>query len=246
MIFSAPSTSAGASAAQGRHAFVVPTFASTFLPPTPLHSLSIANMAPLLSRDSILSTLPLHQVSLSSARSLPVLNQPFIVSPGFTPVPAKTIGQVVVGKFVDLLLPSVASSEPEPRLLFDSRLVLPSTSKKPKHRVKDITTWMEAFSIYCLILTSFFPHLSKDLLQLILLILRTYRQFSSAYNRAFQEHAAAAKVVDWSSINIRLFNFNAAVSLEFPEPVGQVLLRSWSLCGLECIMSFCPSLFQLL
>ena len=159
--FSAPSTLAGASAAQGRPAFVVPTFVSTFLPPTPSDLLSIANMAPLLSQDSISSTLPLHQASLSSATSFPILNQSFIVGPGFTPVPAKTVGQVVAGKFVDLgdLFPSsVTSTEPEPQLLFDGCLVLTSTTKKPKRRVEDITTWMEAFSIYCLILTSFFPH----------------------------------------------------------------------------------------
>ena len=43
--FAAHYTSAGASAAQGRPAFVLPTFVSTFLPPNPSHSLSIANMA---------------------------------------------------------------------------------------------------------------------------------------------------------------------------------------------------------
>lgn len=205
-------------------------------------------MAPLLSQDSISSTLPLHQASLSSATLFPILNQSFIVGPGFTPVPAKTVGQVVAGKFVDLgdLLPSsVTSTEPEPQLLFDGRLVLTSTTKKPKRHVEDITTWMEAFSIYCLTFASFFLHRSKDLLQYKVLILRTYRQFSGkvwlAYDRAFREHAAAAKVVDWSSINVPLFNFHAAgasacgptaVSPEFPEPVGatssQILCRSWN------------------
>ena len=104
---------------------------------------------------------------------------------------------------------------------------------------------MEAFSIYCLILSSFFPHRSKDLLQYKLLILRTYCQFSGkvwlAYDRAFKEHAAAAKVVDWSSINVQLFNFYAAgasarepnaVHPEFPQLLGasssQILCRSWN------------------
>ena len=111
---------------------------------------------------------------------------------------------MVAGKFIDLgdLLPStVASAEPEPQLLFDGRLVLTSTPKKPKRRVEDIATWMEAFSVYCLIMISFFPHRSRDLLQYKLLILRTYRQLSGkvwlAYDRAFQEHATAANVVDW-------------------------------------------------
>ena len=130
-----------------------------------------------------------------------MLNQPFIVGPGFSPIPAKVVGQVVAGKFIDLgdLLPStVASAEPEPQLLFDGRLVLTSTPKKPKRRIEDKATWMEAFSVYCLIMISSFPRRSRDLLQYKLLILRTYRQFSGkvwlAYDRAFREHAAAANV----------------------------------------------------
>ena len=169
--------------AQGRPAFFVPTFVSTFLPPTPSHSLSISSMATTSSLESVSSAATLPEANISSATSLPVLNQPFIVGPGFSPVPAKVVGQVVAGKFIDLgdLLPStVASAEPEPQLLFDGRLVLTSTPKKPKRRVEDITTWMEAFSVYCLIMISFFPHRSRDLLQYKLLILRTYRQFSGS------------------------------------------------------------------
>ena len=246
--FAAHSTSAGASAAQGRPAFVVPTFVSTFLPPNPSHSLSIANMATTSSLESVSSAATLPQANISSATSFPVLNQPFIVGPGFSPVPAKVVGQVVAGKFIDLgdLLPStVASAEPEPQLLFDGRLVLTSTPKKPKRRVEDIATWMEAFSVYCLIMISFFLHRSRDLLQYKLLILRTYRQFSGkvwlAYDRAFREHAAAANVVDWSSINVQPFNFHAAGALargpnvsstDSSEPVGasasQILCKSWN------------------
>ena len=240
--FAAHSTSAGASAAQGRPAFVVPTFVSTFLPPNPSHSLSIANMATTSSLESVSSAATLPQANISSATSFPVLNQLFIVGP------AKVVGQVVAGKFTDLgdLLPStVASAEPEPQLLFDGRLVLTSTPKKPKRRVEDIATWMEAFSVYCLIMISFFPHRSRDLLQYKLLILRTYRQFSGkvwlAYDRAFREHAAAANVVDWSSINVQLFNFHAAgasargpnvSSPDSSEPAGasasQILCKSWN------------------
>ena len=235
-------------AAQGRPAFVVPTFVSTFLPPNPSHSLSIANMATTSSLESVSSAATLPLANISSATSFPVLNQPFIVGPGFSPIPAKVVGQVVAGKFIDLgdLLPStVASAEPEPQLLFDGRLVLTSTPKKPKRRVEDIATWMEAFSVYCLIMISFFPHRSRDLLQYKLLILRTYRQFSGkvwlAYDRAFREHAAAANVVDWSSINVQLFNFHAAgasargpnvSSTDSSEPAGasasQILCKSWN------------------
>ena len=32
------------------------------------------------------------------------------------------------------------------------------------------------------------------------------------YDRALREHAAAARLTDWSSINVQLFNFHAAGS----------------------------------
>ena len=98
---------------------------------------------------------------LSSLAQTPILHLPFVVGPGFSPVPAKLVSQIVAGKFVelhDLLCANLVLHEPEPQLLFDGRLVLTSTPKKPKRRVDDITSWLEAFSIYCLILSSHFPH----------------------------------------------------------------------------------------
>ena len=72
--FAAHSTSAGASAAQGRPALVVPTFVSTFLPPHPSHSLSIANMATTSSQDSVSSAATLPQANISSVTLFPMLN----------------------------------------------------------------------------------------------------------------------------------------------------------------------------
>ena len=184
---------------------VVPSFVSTFSNPllSPVDVPS-ANMA------AAGSTLP-----LASVLPQPPLHQPFIVGPGISPISGKLVGQIVTRKFVDLgdLLPTNSlSSEPEPQILFDGRLVLTPAPKKPKRRVEDITTWVEAFSIFCLVLTSYFPHRWKDLLQYQLLILRTYRQFNGrvwlAYYRALREHAAASHLTDWSSINVQLFKFS--------------------------------------
>ena len=99
-------------------------------------------------------------------------------------------------------------------MLFDGQLVLTSTPKKPKRRIEDIGSWLEAFSVYCLVLTSQFPHRWKDLQLYQLLILRNYRQFTSrvwlAYDWAFREHAAATNLTDWLTLDIQLFNFHAA------------------------------------
>lgn len=101
--------------------------------------------------------------------------------------------------------------------MFDGRFVFTSTPKKAKKRIEDIVSWMEAFSIFSLVLTTHFPHSWKDLCQYQLLILRTFQQFGNrvwlAYDRAFREHAAASNLVDWSEINVQLFNFHAAGAL---------------------------------
>ena len=73
----------------------------------------------------------------------PILHQPFVVGPGFSPVPAKLVSWIVAGKFVELhklLSTNLVLNEPEPQLLFDGRLALTSTPKKPKQHVDDITT----------------------------------------------------------------------------------------------------------
>ena len=145
------------SASQGRPSYVVPPLFLLFRLPTTC------------------AFGPSSSSSVSSLSSLPVLQQPFVVGPGFSPIPAKLVGQIVAGKFVDLselLSSNIASAEPEPQLYFEGRLVLTSTPKKPKRRIEDITSWLEAFSIYCLILASHFPHRWKYLMNYQLLILR--------------------------------------------------------------------------
>ena len=123
--------------------------------------------------------------------------------------------------------------------------------------MEDISSWCEAFAIFTLILTSSFPHRWKDLTCYKLLILGTYRQFSGrvwlAYDRAFREHAAAAGITDWSSMNVQLYNLCAAGASvrggldspfnELPEPSGaassQVVCRSWNRGRCSAQSAFC-------
>ena len=137
--------------------------------------------------------------------------------PSFSSILAKTVSQIVAGKYVDLgdlLSVNIVQTEPESQAFLDGRLVFLPSAKKQHQHIKDIVTWSEAFTIFTLILTSHFPHRWKDLTSYKLLILRTYCQFSSrvwlAYDQAFHQHAAATKLVDWSTMNIQLYNFHAA------------------------------------
>ena len=221
---------------------VVPSFVSTFANP----SMSVSSLA---SAFNLLSGATRDVADRPAVPASPVVDQPFVLGPGFSPVPAKLVAQIVAGKYVDLselLAVNLMQKDPEPQLLLDGRLVLTSQPKKQRRRIDDIASWMEAFAIFSLILVSSFPHRWHDLMQYQLLILRTYRHFSGrvwlAYDQAFREHAAATRLTDWSSMNVQLFNFHAAgssvrsssptTSTESPEPPGSssssIICKSWN------------------
>ena len=178
---------------------------------------------------SLPSTLPssldtvAHPLGIGLA-SLPLpgnVLSPFIVGPGYAPVPAKTVNAIVTGKFINLgdLLPDNAlalDEVTEPQLLLDGRLVLTGAARKPRKEIRDILSWVEAFTVFSVILGSHSPHRWRDLASYKLLILRTYRQFSGSawcdYDKAFRQHAAAVKLTDWSELNVQLFNFHTAGS----------------------------------
>ena len=222
----------------GRPIFV-PSFVNTFTAPAVS---SVILPSSLSTMPASIASAPLSASPTSfSTPTMPALQQPFIVGPGFSPVPYKLVSQIISGKFIDLaelLSDNLRDNESEPQLLFDGRLVLTSTSKRLKRSIDDITAWSEAFSIYSFILASHYPSRWRDLTLYKLLILRTNRQFQGnawlAYDRAFREHAAAARLTDWSSIDVQLFNFHAAgssVRRSFTEPNGSssaVVCRSWN------------------
>ena len=158
---------------------VVPSFVSKFANP----SMSVSSLA---SAFNLPSSAACDVADRSAVPASPVLDQPFVVGPGFSPVPAKLFAQIVAGKYVDLselLAVNLVQKDPEPQLLLDGCLVLTSQPKKQRRRIDDIASWMEAFAIFSLILVSGFPHRWKDLMQYQLLILRTYRHFSGSLAR---------------------------------------------------------------
>ena len=221
---------------------VVPSFVFTFANP----SMSAFSSASAYN----LPTGATHNVAdCRAVPASPVVDQPFVVGPEFSPVLAKLVAQIMAGKYIDLselLAVNLVQKDPEPQLLLDGRLVLTSQPKKQRRRIEVIASWMEAFAIFSLILVSSFPHRWKDLMQYQLLILQTYRHFSGrvwlAYDQAFREHAAATRLTDWSFMNVQLFNFHAAgssvhsssltTSSESPEPPGlsssTILCKSWN------------------
>ena len=79
------------SSSQGRNAsVVVPSFISTFNAPVPALANSAAHAF-----SGVAASLP-------SSNLNPLAEQPFVVGPGFSPVPSKLVTQILSGKFVDL------------------------------------------------------------------------------------------------------------------------------------------------
>jgi hypothetical protein len=104
----------------------------------------------------------------------------------------------------------------KPQLLLDGRLVLTGSARKPRKEITDILSWVEAFTVFSMIVCSYFPNRWRDLSLYKLLILRTYRQFAGYawcdYDKAFRQHAAATRLLDWSELNVQLFYFHTAGS----------------------------------
>jgi hypothetical protein len=140
-----------------------------------------------------------------------------VVGPSFNPVPDKLVTAIASGLYVDLAaLVSPPSDESSlPTMSFDGRLIItpPPLSRKTK-QITDVVHWAQAFSIFSLVLVTWFPHRARDLLLYELLILRTYSKFGRDawrnYDEAFRRDAAARGLSDWSNMNVELFNIHTA------------------------------------
>ena len=115
----------------GRPAFslnmAVPSFVSTFVNP----SMSVSVSSP--SIFSLQNGATCNVANRSAMLALPLLDQPFIIGPSFSPLPAKLVAQTVAGTYIDLsdlMAVNLVQRELEPQLLFDGRLVLTSQPKK--------------------------------------------------------------------------------------------------------------------
>ena len=95
-------------------------------------------------------TAPLSLGGISLLTQTPILHQLFALGPGFSPVPAKLVSQIMAEEFAEL---NELLNEPKPQLRFDGRLVLTSTPKKLKWHNQLI----RSFSVHCLIFILPFP-----------------------------------------------------------------------------------------
>ena len=218
--------------------FVSTDTAASVISPTPLVSYTTAmpGIAP-TSLSSSLSVLDLPSCKPSTT--------PFVVGPGFIPIPPKLVQTIVGGQFVDLptLIQESCDEEPTTCTLLDGQLIT------------DIVTWVQAFSIYSSIVCAHHPQRARDLWLYQLFIIRLAKQFHGLtwanYDKAFRRDASARNITDWSQMNVELFNFHSAAShVDFAgqprrtsteargSPSSQ-LCRSWNKGHCSCTLPLC-------
>jgi len=108
--------------------------------------------------------------------------------------------------------------------LFGKRTYCGIWVQETGHWNSSIITWIEAFTIFSMILCQTFPSRQKDLNQYKLLIIQTARRFSDKswlhYDIAFRKEAAASGLTDWSCMHPDLYNFHTRSPAATPAAPG--------------------------
>ena len=160
------------------------------------------------------------------------LNRPFIVGPGYSPIPEKLVSKIRTGHFIDpadLLAGNLKAQETKPQTYLDRKLLVSSTKKRVQE-ITDIVTWVEAFTVYSWILCSAHPSRWQDITQHKLLILKTTRQLSGKawlhYDIAFQKDAAASGLVSCELRPLQL-SYSCITTLIKPVVGSNLQLHHW-------------------
>ena len=151
--------------------------------------------------------------SLRDSTSQHKSEKSFAVGPGHAPVPGKLVKKIIDGQFVelvDLLSLNIRAVDQKPQAYLDGKILV--SSKRRQLEIKDILTWIEAFSIFRLVLGSAHPHHWPDTTKYKLLVVQTACNFPGLswleYDLAYRKDAAASGLTDWSRMNLDLYHFH--------------------------------------
>ena len=155
-----------------------------------------------------------------SSLRVPAFQQDLVVGSGYNLIFHITVVVITSGQYIDLAtLITPQQPAPVPIISVDGRVVF-TAPPRPSRRLNDISDWLQAFTIYMMVVVSFAPHRAVDLLANQLLILRTSKQFKGQawrdYDEAFRRVAAARAISDWSRVHVELYNYHTAALSQEP------------------------------
>ena len=139
-------------------------------------------------------------------------SQPFILSEGLAPVPAKLVAKILKGDFVDMAELLRDNLEAQRRGILQDpacRDPTPSTVKLNRREIPDVLSWVQCFGIYMAVVASKQPEKLRQLLAYQTLIVREARRCGGrgwlAYDTMFRQQAAGDSKADWSKLNNSLY-----------------------------------------
>ena len=138
------------------------------------------------------------------------LSQPFVLSEGLAPIPAKLVARIVRGEFVDMAELLRDNLEALRRgSLQDGSTASSSQTKKARREVPDLLSWVQCFGTYMAIIASKHPSRVRQLLAYQTLIVREARRCGGngwqTYDSMFRQQVVGHPDADWSKLNSTLY-----------------------------------------
>ena len=135
--------------------------------------------------------------------------QPFVLSDGLAPVPAKLVARILRGEFVDMAELLHDNLEAQRRGVIQESSTISGDIKRGRREIPDLLSWVQCFGTYMAVVTSAQPTKSRELLAYQTLIVREARRCGGrgwlAYDTMFRQQAAGNLDVDWSKLNPTLY-----------------------------------------
>lgn len=147
--------------------------------------------------------------------------EPFLLSEGLPPVPAKLVAKIQSGEFIDMAELLQDNIEATRRRGESDPPHCSSETKRPRREIPDFLSWLQCFGVYASVVANKYPQKFQQLMAYQTLMIREVRRCGGtgwfAYDTMFRQQAANAKgAVDWSKLNTSLY----AVSF-MPQMSGQ-------------------------
>ena len=135
--------------------------------------------------------------------------EPFVLSDGLAPVPAKLVARILRGEFVDMAELLRDNLEAQRRGVIQESSTISGDIKRGRREIPDLLSWVQCFGTYMAVVTSAQPTKSRELLAYQTLIVREARRCGGrgwlAYDTMFRQQAVGNLDMDWSKLNPTLY-----------------------------------------
>ena len=137
------------------------------------------------------------------------LPQPFVLSEGLAPIPAKLVARILRGDFVDMAELLRDNLEAVRRRAPYDGAAESLQPKKSRREVPDLLSWVQCFGTCVGVIASKYPARVQQLLAYQTLIVREARRCGGngwqTYDSMFRQQVVGQKNADWSRLNSTLY-----------------------------------------